>query len=241
MRRLLREVGQLGHARLHAVGHLVLRDARGDLRVAEFARAAAGSASARSSSIARRPSRLDAVGVRRGRAPGRPAERNLHALVLRRQEAAAPQPVVERLVGRVAGALRDQHDERGQVLVLAAEAVAEPGADARPAGELGAGLEEGDRRVVVDRLGVHRLDEAELVGDLAVCGSSSLTQAPLLPCCANLNLRRRDGEASPGVAVMPVSRWPLRIESGRSFANQVLQAGLWSNRSICDGAPDWNR
>ena len=35
-RRLLREVGQLRHGRLHAVRHLVLRDARGDLRVAEL-------------------------------------------------------------------------------------------------------------------------------------------------------------------------------------------------------------
>ncbi len=33
---LLREVGQLGHGRLHAVGHLVLRDARGDFRIARL-------------------------------------------------------------------------------------------------------------------------------------------------------------------------------------------------------------
>jgi len=33
-----------------------------------------------------------------------------------------------------------------------------------PTRELRAALEEGDRRVVIDRLGVHRLDEAELVG-----------------------------------------------------------------------------
>jgi hypothetical protein len=34
---LLREIGQLGHRRLHAVGHLILRHARGDLRVAKLA------------------------------------------------------------------------------------------------------------------------------------------------------------------------------------------------------------
>ena len=40
-------------------------------------------------------------------------------------------------------------------------------------GELGAGLEEGDRRVVVDRLGVHRLDEAEVVDDAARCAAAA--------------------------------------------------------------------
>ena len=32
--------------------------------------------------------------------------------------------------------LRDQHDERRQVLILAAQAIADPGAHARPAGLL---------------------------------------------------------------------------------------------------------
>ena len=36
--------------------------------------------------------------------------------------------------------------------------------------ELKARLEEVDGRIVVDRLGVHRLDEAEVVDDLAVVG-----------------------------------------------------------------------
>ncbi len=61
-----------------------------------------------------------------------------------------------RLVGLVAAPLRDHHDERRQVLVLAPQAIAEPGPQPRPAGLLRAGLDEGDRRVVVDRLGVHR-------------------------------------------------------------------------------------
>src|SRR6202041_3370214 len=34
--RLLRKVRQLGHRRLHAERHLVLRDARRDLRIAKF-------------------------------------------------------------------------------------------------------------------------------------------------------------------------------------------------------------
>ena len=43
MLRLVRHVGQLGDRRLHAIGHLVLRDARVDLRIADRRRAVSGS------------------------------------------------------------------------------------------------------------------------------------------------------------------------------------------------------
>ena len=73
-----------------------------------------------------------------------------------------------------------------------------------------------------------------------VCGSSSLSHVPLLPCCANLKI-----DGATGNVVWPaghvVSRWPLRIESGRSSPRCSSSSGLGSNRSICDGAPDWNR
>ena len=49
------------------------------------------------------------------------AAAELHALIARRQEAAAPQAVVERLVGP---ASREHDDERRQVLVHAAQAIA---------------------------------------------------------------------------------------------------------------------
>ena len=62
--------------------------------------------------------------------------------------------------------LRQQHDERRQVLVLAAQSITEPRAHAWPAGLLEAGLDERDRRVVIDRLGVHRLDDGDVVDDL---------------------------------------------------------------------------
>ena len=60
---------------------------------------------------------------------------------------------------------------------------------------------------------------------LAVCGSSSLTQAPLLPCWANLYLLGATGNARC-VAVMPVSRWPLRTESGSSLPRRSLELRL---------------
>src|SRR5204862_7181126 len=51
-------------------------------------------------------------------------------LVLGREEAAPPEPREDRLVGLVAAPLRDQDDERGEVLVLAPAPVAQPGAEA---------------------------------------------------------------------------------------------------------------
>ena len=88
----------------------------------------------------------------------------------------------------------------GRFFVLAAQAVDEPRAHARPAGELRSGLEERDGRIVIDRFGVHRLDEQRSSAIFAVCGSNSLTHAPDLPCCANLNIDGTTGKvrsASP--------------------------------------------
>ncbi len=61
--------------------------------------------------------------------------------------------------------LADQDAKRGQVLIGRAEAIAQPRPHRRPPGNLRSCLKEGDRRVVVDRLGVNRADDAEIVGD----------------------------------------------------------------------------
>ena len=158
-----REIHRVGHGRLHPVGHLVLRDARVDLRVDDLARAALSRARAACRASAAGWPAIDAVRIVQVEHRILAAA-ELHALVLRRQEAAAPQPRVERLIA-FAGP-RQQHDEAGQVGVLGAEPVGEPGADRRPAGLLRPGLDEGDRRIVVDRVGVHRPDDAQLVDDL---------------------------------------------------------------------------
>ena len=38
--------------------------------------------------------------------------------------------------------------------------------------------------------------------------------------------------------VMVVSRCPIRTEAGKSVLNSSSSLGLWSNKSICEGAPD---
>ncbi len=83
--------------------------------------------------------------------------------MLRRQEPRPPQPRVERLIA--APGARQQDDEAGEVLVLRAEPVGEPGADRRTAGLLGSRLEERDGGIVVDRFRVHRRHDAQLVHD----------------------------------------------------------------------------
>src|SRR5881628_840167 len=60
---------------------------------------------------------------------------------------------------------------------------------------------------------------------LAVCGSSSETHIPHLPCCANLYLDGATGKRA-WPEVMVVSRWPIRTELGRSLSYHSCITGL---------------
>src|SRR4051794_40117465 len=85
-----------------------------------------------------------------------PPAAETHALVLGGDEAAGPMAGGQRLVGLVAAALGDHDDERGEVGVLRAQSVREPGSDRRATWLLRAGLDVRHSRVVVDRFGVDR-------------------------------------------------------------------------------------
>ena len=96
--RLLRKIGQFRHRGLHPERHLVLRDARRDF-------GSPNSSSFIWFSLPRSSRKRRAVAVVEARrirqVQHRIADRaELHALIPRGQEAAAPQPVVERLVRR---------------------------------------------------------------------------------------------------------------------------------------------
>ena len=103
---------------------------------------------------------VDAAGVREVE-HGIAAGAELDALVDRRQEAAAPVRVA------AAGPLvaRAEDDEAGQVLRLAAQAVGDPGAHARPAEDLRAGAHHDLPGRVVERVGDHPLDDGDVVDD----------------------------------------------------------------------------
>ena len=88
------------------------------------------------------------------------------ALKSARQKAAVPLPRGDRLL-LTAGAGAGEHDKPWQVFAVAPQAVPEPRAHARPAGDRRAGVHERVRRVVVDRLGHQRPHDADVVGDAA--------------------------------------------------------------------------
>ena len=81
-----------------------------------------------------------------------------------RQEASAPEAVVERLVVGSTAAEGGHHHVGGEVGIFAAETVGGPRANAWAAGQLTTRLHEGDGWVVVDGLRVHGTDDAPFVG-----------------------------------------------------------------------------
>ena len=164
--RLFRQIHQLRHRRLHAIRHLVLRDARLNFGIA--VRLGVHLVQLRDS-VEHAPARGFVDAGRVGQIQHRIARgAEVHALIFRRQKSAAPQAREQRLV-RIDGArLRDQHHERRQILVLAAQPIADPRPHAGPSRLLAAGLDERDRRIVIDRLGVGRLDDGDVVDDLGV-------------------------------------------------------------------------
>ena len=160
---LLGNVGELRHAGLHAKRHLVGVDARDRLGIAQLG----GAGGVERGEIVEHGATLRAIDA--GRVVQ--IEHRIRAgpeadtLMGGGQKAAAPEAREDRLARIFPRALRDHRDEGGEVLVLAAEAVARPRAHAGVAGKLIPGVHERDRRVVVDGLGVQRLDEADVVGD----------------------------------------------------------------------------
>ncbi len=58
-----------------------------------------------------------------------------------------------------------------------------------------------------------------------VQGKSSLTHVPAWPCRANRYFEGATGNRDWPL-VMVVSRWPMRIESGRSLSNMASIRGL---------------
>ena len=79
------------------------------------------------------------------------------------EKAAAPQARIQGLVGSTF--FCDQDHKGGKILVIAPQAVIDPRADTGAARELRPGLEKSDGRVVIDGLGLHRPDDAEVVHD----------------------------------------------------------------------------
>ena len=114
--------------------------------------------------------------------------------MLAREVARRPEPGRDRLHLLGVRGPGDQDDERGQVVVHRPQAVRHPGAEAGPARDLVAGLHVGDRRLVVDRLGVHAPDEAQVVDHPRRVGQHLRDPHAALAVLLELVLRGSDRE-----------------------------------------------
>ena len=192
-RRLARHIRQLGHTRLHAERQLVLLGARLDLGVADLFVAAAIEFTQTVEHFAAQLARDARCVIEIKHRLTLRAEGNARVPAL--EITAAPQPRRNRLhVGERAGVFRVQHDERGQILVERAEPVGEPGAHRGFAVLHRARVDELVGRLVIDRVGLHRPDEAEVVGHLRDVRQELAEPHATLPVLRELERRRREGK-----------------------------------------------
>ena len=156
------QIHQFWDGGLHAVGQFVLLDARQNLWVGELLVMRLVDRGQRIELGAAIPAgdacRVFQVQHRVALAPQQ------HALMLGRHEAGSPKPVEQALLGELGASVHD--NVARQVLVHATQPVAEPGPEAGPAGNLAPGLDERDRRVVVDRLGKGAVHDAKFLRHL---------------------------------------------------------------------------
>jgi hypothetical protein len=199
MLRLVGRVHQLRHAGLHAEGHLVLSDAGGDLGMVDRLAMPAAQLLHRIDDVA-----LLALVHARGRPDvqhGIALGMEGHALEAAGQEPAVPLTRRDRLA--LSAAHRRQDHEAGQIVALAAQPVQDPRSHARASGDRAACVHERVRRIVVDRVGLQRSDDANVVRDRA-------------------DVRQYGGDFLPGLA--PTLERELR---GQALELLVLQLGDW--------------
>ena len=159
-RGFVRDVGELGHARLHAIGHLVRRDTRIDLRIANLTTTKAVQIA---DEIDRAAARVGSDALRiRDEEHGIALRPELDALVDRRQESAPP----ARLAAVWCVFTREQHDKSRQVVAIAAQSVRQPCAHAGPAEHLAAGVHEKLTGRVIELRRVNGADDGDVVGDV---------------------------------------------------------------------------
>ena len=146
----------------------------------------------------------------------------VHALEPARQKPGRPLARGDRLV-LPALAERSEHHEAGQILGLAAEAVGDPRAHARPAGDLRAGVHEHVRRIVIDRVGVIERMMQMSSSTEPMCGNSSQISAPHLPNFLKLHCGPKHFSCCPCSCA---SCWPLVNDFGHRLAVQLGELRL---------------
>ena len=168
--------------------------------------------------ISPRSGRLDTrrIGKKQHRIAMRTA---LHSLIDRRQESRTPQALAA--AGKLAAG--KQHDEAGQILILAAQPVRRPAADRCVTQILVARVQQQLGRRVVELVGVHRAQEADLVGHfLEVRQADPKSRHPAWPTCSN----GYTGPSSCGMPRMKANRLPSRNCCGQSWPCSACELRL---------------
>src|SRR5439155_15149418 len=216
-RRLLRHVGELGHAALHPVRHLVRCDARVDFRIA-------GVGTVQPVQIGHEVDRFaprlapDTFRVRHEQY-WIPFRSELDALIDCGQKSAAPARLAA--VGCVLA--REQDDEAGEIAAVAAEPVREPRSDAGAAKHLAARIHEDLPGRMVELRRLHRAPDRDLVGD----GRKMRQQLRELGARLAVLLERERRPEQARRAFDKSKSLPFRNElGGNLFAVVLLQRGL---------------
>ena len=217
--RLVLEIHEVGHARLHLESQFVLRDARGDLRIVLLLTEEAVHPRDLIDDL---PLRALTHAVRIPNVVHRVTARlKLNALESARQHAAAPLARRDRLLSRLAGGC--EHDETRQILRLRAEAIGQPRAHAGPALDDGASIHERVGRVVVDLLRLHRPDHAELIRE----ARDVRKQVAHLDAGFSVLLERREGPTRLEHGTLQLRELlPFGERLGKRLIVEILQHGL---------------
>ena len=221
---LAAEVGGFGDGGLHPVGHFILGDAGIDLGIAggialklvQFAESIQHEATTAA---------IHAVGILQVEY-GVFVGPESNALVATGQKSAAPETGVEGLATFVLG---DENDEGREVFVVTAEPVVQPRADAGTPGNLGTGLEKGDGGVVIDRLGVERFHDAEVIDHLG--GVRQDAADPGAAFAVLLELERRTRQRQAGL----ISRHAGQALALANRIGQLLAVLLIEQRLVVKG------
>ena len=129
-----------------------------------------------------------------------------------------------------------QHHEAGQILRLAAQAVKHPGAERRAAELNAAGEQQQLPRVMVERVGVHRAHQRDVVGDR----SQVRHQLGKLHAALAVGWNAERLAMTLAVGLMKASFRSLVIDGGRDWPSYFSSAGLGSNSSYWLGPPSMN-
>ena len=138
--------------------------------------------------------------------------RDVGRLIDRGQEAGAPERWADG-----GGNLRAENDEAGEIFVVGAEAVGEPGAHGGTAGDVGSGVHHDERGLVVGDFGVDGADDADVVDALADVGEELADFDAALAVALELEGRLHEGA---GLALV------AEVAAGHGLAVVLGEHGL---------------